>query len=173
MKGLTGSLLLGRSTGYIRTCISRCRCIFCILGFSLHGLNTDGGFLALLLTIMLAWGSNFMPLTDFFIDYVPVYNKFRPVFNSGCSGTTFPFIAIIGLYRFFTDEKLTTEYKQKVLLHYRECCRDHINLILLVKLFLVSTALEGQYLPSYLLDYLVGERYSMFRTDAVKAIYMY
>lgn len=31
------------------------------------------------LTLMLAWGRNFMPLTDFFIDYVPMYNKFRTV----------------------------------------------------------------------------------------------
>lgn len=31
------------------------------------------------LSIMLAWGRNFMPFTDFFIDYVPGYNKFRAV----------------------------------------------------------------------------------------------
>ncbi len=34
---------------------------------------------ATLLSIMLAWGHNFMPLTDFFLDYVPGYNKFRAV----------------------------------------------------------------------------------------------
>ncbi len=32
-----------------------------------------------LLTIMLAWGKNFMPLTDLFFDYFPGYNKFRAV----------------------------------------------------------------------------------------------
>lgn len=32
-----------------------------------------------LLAIMLAWGQNFMPLTDFFLDHVPGYNKFRAV----------------------------------------------------------------------------------------------
>ena len=30
-------------------------------------------------SIVLSWGKNFMPLTDFFIDYVPLYNKFRAV----------------------------------------------------------------------------------------------
>ena len=30
-------------------------------------------------SIRLSWGKNFMPLTDFFIDYVPMYNKFRTV----------------------------------------------------------------------------------------------
>jgi hypothetical protein len=35
--------------------------------------------IATLLSIVLAWGSNFMPLTNFFIDYFPGYNKFRAV----------------------------------------------------------------------------------------------
>jgi len=30
-------------------------------------------------SILLSWGKNFMPLTDFFIDNVPMYNKFRAV----------------------------------------------------------------------------------------------
>ncbi len=32
-----------------------------------------------ILTLMLSWGKNFMGLTDFFIDYMPGYNKFRAV----------------------------------------------------------------------------------------------
>ena len=36
-------------------------------------------FGATILSIMLSWGKNFMGLTDFFIDYVPMYNKFRTV----------------------------------------------------------------------------------------------
>ncbi len=34
---------------------------------------------ATILTLMLSWGKNFMPLTDFFIDHVPMYAKFRTV----------------------------------------------------------------------------------------------
>ncbi|MEB2340846.1 MAG: hypothetical protein OZ932_02425 [Flavobacteriia bacterium] len=36
-------------------------------------------FAALVLTLLLSWGHNFMPLTDFFLDHVPGYNKFRAV----------------------------------------------------------------------------------------------
>lgn len=36
-------------------------------------------FFATLLTVALSWGSNFMGLTNFFMDYVPGYNKFRAV----------------------------------------------------------------------------------------------
>ena len=35
--------------------------------------------LTTILSIMLGWGSNFMPLTEFFFNYIPAYNKFRAV----------------------------------------------------------------------------------------------
>jgi hypothetical protein len=35
--------------------------------------------IATVLSIMLAWGKNFMPLTNLFIDFFPGYNKFRAV----------------------------------------------------------------------------------------------
>lgn len=34
---------------------------------------------ATVLSILLSWGKNFMPLTDFFLHYIPGYNKFRAV----------------------------------------------------------------------------------------------
>ena len=36
-------------------------------------------FAGMVFSILLSWGHNFSPLTDFFIDYVPGYNKFRTV----------------------------------------------------------------------------------------------
>ena len=35
--------------------------------------------IATILSILLSWGKNFMGFTDFFIDYIPGYNKFRAV----------------------------------------------------------------------------------------------
>ncbi|HOP13107.1 MAG TPA: YfhO family protein [Lentimicrobium sp.] len=32
-----------------------------------------------ILSVILSWGKNFMPLTDFFLHYIPGYNKFRAV----------------------------------------------------------------------------------------------
>ena len=176
MKGLTGSLTYwGDQPGTSGPAYQGAIVVFlAILGFFFAWPKYRWWILgASVLTIMLAWGSNFMPLTDFFIDYVPVYNKFRaPSSILVVVELLFPFIAIIGLYRFFTDEKLTAEYKQKVLT-YTTGSVVGITLILILfgKTILgFHTDLEGQYLPSYLLDYLVGERYSMFRTDAIKAI---
>ncbi len=36
-------------------------------------------FAALVLALLLSWGRNLMPLTDFFLDHVPGYSKFRAV----------------------------------------------------------------------------------------------
>ena len=34
---------------------------------------------ATILSVLLSWGRNFMPMTDFFLDYIPMYAKFRTV----------------------------------------------------------------------------------------------
>ena len=51
-------------------------------------------------SIVLSWGKNFMPLTDFFIDYVPMYNKFRAVSSIlVIAEFTIPLLAIFALKR--------------------------------------------------------------------------
>jgi hypothetical protein len=55
-------------------------------------------FLATVLTIALSWGSNFMGLTDFFMDYIPGYNKFRAVsMILVIAELTLPLIAILAV----------------------------------------------------------------------------
>lgn len=55
-------------------------CFLFILGlFFVNGPLKWAMLLATILSIMLAWGKNFMGLTDFFLDFVPGYNKFRAV----------------------------------------------------------------------------------------------
>ena len=50
------------------------------------------------LTLLLGWGKNFMPFTDFFIDNVPMYSKFRTVASIlVVVEFVVPFIALWGL----------------------------------------------------------------------------
>ena len=59
-----------------------------------------------LLSLLLSWGKNFSLLTDFFIDYVPIYDKFRAVSSiQVILELCFPVLAILGLQSFFTTEK--------------------------------------------------------------------
>ncbi len=56
---------------------------------------------ATVLSIMLAWGRNFMPLTNFFIDNVPMYSKFRAVESIlVIAEFTIPLLAMLGLKEF-------------------------------------------------------------------------
>ena len=50
------------------------------------------------LSIMLSWGKNFMGLTDFFLDYVPMYDKFRTVASIlVVAEFTIPLLAMLAL----------------------------------------------------------------------------
>jgi len=127
---------------------------------------------ATVLTIFLAWGSNFMALSDFFIDFVPFYNKFRaPSSILVVVELLFPLIAIIGLYRFFKDNELTQEYKQKILLYVGGGTLGFVLILLIFGKSLLGfhTENEKTYLPPFLLDYLTEERFKLFRIDALKA----
>jgi hypothetical protein len=54
--------------------------------------------LATMLSFLFAWGKNLMPVTDFFIDYLPMYNKFRTVSSAlVVAEFTFPLLAILAL----------------------------------------------------------------------------
>ncbi len=150
-------------------------CFLAVLGFFFAGKKYRYWILgASILTVLLAWGSNFPILTDFFIDYVPMYNKFRaPSSILVVVEFLFPLIAILGLYQFFTSEKLTEEHKKKTLLYVSGTV---LGITLILTLFGKGilgfyTANEKTYLPPYILDYLVDERYKMFQSDAIKAFF--
>lgn len=129
---------------------------------------------ASVLAIMLAWGSNFLVLTDLFIDYVPLYNKFRaPSSILVIPELLLPLIAIVGLYSFFNDEFLTEIYKKKVLMYFSGGILAIFLIFVFIgkSLFGFYTESEKTYLPPYLLDYLIGERFAMFREDVIKAFF--
>ena len=64
-------------------------------------------------SIVLAWGKNFMPLTDFFIDYVPMYNKFRAVSSIlVVAEFTIPLLAIFALKRILEEPGVWKENKR-------------------------------------------------------------
>ena len=60
---------------------------------------------ATILSILLSWGRNFMPFTDFFIDYIPMYSKFRTVASIlVVAEFTIPLLAMMALKR-IVEEK--------------------------------------------------------------------
>lgn len=66
-------------------------------------------------SIVMSWGKNFDLLTNFFIDYVPLYNKFRAVSSiQVLAEMCVPILAILGLKEFFLPN-ISTADKQEAL----------------------------------------------------------
>ena len=57
-----------------------------------------------ILSILLSWGKNFMGFTDFFLDYVPMYAKFRTVASIlVIAEFTIPLLAMLSLKKFLDE----------------------------------------------------------------------
>jgi Bacterial membrane protein YfhO len=66
--------------------------------------------IATILSMMLSWGKNFMPFTDFFLDYVPMYNKFRAVsMILVLTEFAIPILAILALDQFLKKPDLLND----------------------------------------------------------------
>ncbi len=69
-------------------------------------------FASAVLGILLSWGGNFKLLTDFFIDYVPFYNKFRTLSMSlVITGFAVVFMAMLTLREIIENKNILKEKK--------------------------------------------------------------
>jgi hypothetical protein len=70
---------------------------------------------ATVFSILMSWGRNFEGLTRFFIDYVPLYNKFRAVSSiQVIAELCVPILSFLALKAFFSKENTSVE-KQEAL----------------------------------------------------------
>jgi len=72
--------------------------------------------LSIVLALLLSWGKNLSFLTNVFIDYVPLYNKFRAVSSiQVLIELALPILGIIGLNQFLFNKKISNDRKEKSL----------------------------------------------------------
>ena len=130
-----------------------------------------------LLSLLLSYGKNLGFLTDFFIDYVPMYNKFRAVTSiQVILELCIPIVAIFGLVRLFNDfEK--GEDKLKALKMAAAISGGIAILFLLFKgSFDFVGANDGYYRQAYgeygqsFVDALKADRKSMFTYDTMRTL---
>ena len=68
---------------------------------------------ATILSILLSWGRNFMGFTDFFLDYVPMYAKFRTVASIlVIAEFTIPLLAMLALKEIADSQETSTQSKK-------------------------------------------------------------
>ena len=126
-------------------------------------------------SIVMSWGKNFDLLTNFFIDYVPLYNKFRAVSSiQVLAEMCVPILAILGLKEFFLPN-ISTADKQEAL---KKALYVFSGLLVLGLLLAHSfSTFEGlrdsQYsqLPG-LVDAVIADRKSLLLYDSFRSLFL-
>ena len=86
-------------------------CLLFILGlFIVKGPMKWALLAATILSILLSWGRNFMPFTNFFLDYIPMYAKFRTVASIlVIAEFTIPLLAMMALKKIVDEPEILTK----------------------------------------------------------------
>jgi len=127
--------------------------------------------IATILSIMLAWGKNFMPLTNLFIDFFPGYNKFRAVtMILIIAQFCIPLMGFLTL-RDFYNGTLTKKEMMKGLKIAGGITGGILLFILLFPGIAGSflNAYEKDY-PSWLSEALVSDRKALLRSDTLRSL---
>ncbi|MGB0428474.1 MAG: hypothetical protein ACPGEC_06065, partial [Flavobacteriales bacterium] len=128
------------------------------------------------LALMLSWGKNMMWFTDLFIDYMPLYNKFRTVSSFlVVLNLTLPLMAILFIKACLFDEEFRKTQQKKVL-------QAGLAIIAVVGLLAFmpfgfdflsqqeyAQSAQGNPQLNALLDSLVDFRKSVFRSDSLQS----
>jgi len=126
---------------------------------------------ATILSVMLAWGKNFMFLTNLFFDFFPGYSKFRAVtMILVIAEFCMPLLAILAL-----DRILRQDIKKPELIKAFKISLGITGGILL--LFLLFPGLAGSFIspneaqfPDWLKTSLIADRKEMLRLDAFRSL---
>ena len=137
---------------------------------------------ATILSILLSWGKNFMGFTDFFLDYVPMYAKFRTVASIlVIAEFTIPLLAMLALKKLLDEPELMKPRMKYVGISFLLTGGIALLMSLMPTLFFdsfISTsemqALRG--IPAEHLGPLMASltemRQAMFTSDALRSFYI-
>ena len=127
------------------------------------------------LSLLLSYGKNLGFLTDFFIDYVPFYNKFRAVSSiQVILELCIPVLGMIALSRLFNDFEKEEE-KLKALLFSAGITVGLAVIFLLFKsvLFDFEGLRDDQYISAYgqaFMDAVIEDRKSLMTSDTIRTL---
>ena len=123
------------------------------------------------LSVMLAWGKNFMPFSNFFIEYFPGYNKFRAVtMTLVIAEFCIPLLGFLALRDIFNG----TTTKKEIIRGLKIAGAITGGFILLV---IIIPGIAGSFLgqseneyPEWLKNALITDRKGLMRSDALRSL---
>lgn len=127
--------------------------------------------IATILSVMLAWGKNFMPFTNLFIDYFPGYNKFRAVtMTLVIAQFCMPLLGFMALRDYYNGRL----EKKKMLKGIKIALAITGGLLIII---LILPGVAGSFLnpyeseyPGWLTSALVTDRKNLLRADTLRSI---
>lgn len=143
-----------------------------LLGLFIDNRKIKYAFLAgALLSLVLSWGKNFPALTDFFIHYVPMYDKFRAVSSiQVVLELCVPVLAIMGIQSFF---KLEKENRIKALYKPAGLFFGTMLLLFVFKgAFSFTGSSDAMFMQNYgpeFVDALKADRMVFFKSDIIRS----
>ena len=140
--------------------------------FEVKGRLRNALFGGIILSLLLSWGKNLPFLTNFFIEYFPLYNKFRAVSSiQVILEFCFPVLACLGLYRIFQNPESIQGNK---ILKWGGSFIMILLIILFSKGFFdFSGPIDGYLREAYgtvLMEQIVVARKSIFNYDLIRAV---
>ena len=137
---------------------------------------------ATILSILLSWGKNFMGFTDFFLDYVPMYAKFRTVASIlVIAEFTIPLLAMLALKKLFDEPELMKPRMKYIGISFLLTGGIALLFSLMPSLFFDSFVSSGemraiQTLPAEYIQPLVANltemREAVFTADSLRSFYI-
>jgi hypothetical protein len=126
-----------------------------------------------MIALVLSWGKNLPTVTDFFIDYIPLYDKFRAVSSiQVLLELCFPVLAVMGLQSFF---QLDQVQQKKALL---QSTLFGVGVMLILFLFKgtfnFSAASDDYFIKNYgpaFVDALKSDRKTMYSADLLRSAF--
>ncbi|MFV0345422.1 MAG: YfhO family protein [Bacteroidales bacterium] len=127
---------------------------------------------SMVIVLMLGWGRHMFFLSSFFLDYVPLYSKFRaPSMILSITQITVPLLGILALKKVFDGELSREEFKRAVFWSFG--LTGGACLILWMAPSLAGSfysPMEAQ-LPNNLLMAMIEDRQDMLQSDAIRSFF--
>tara|TARA_Y200000002_G_C22687765_1_gene666685 strand:+ start:4578 stop:6959 length:2382 start_codon:yes stop_codon:yes gene_type:complete len=124
---------------------------------------------SIILSLLLSFGKNFSFLTDLFINYFPVYDKFRAVSSiQVILELCIPVMAILGLSSLFSD-KIMTKSKIRALNFTGMIFLLILIVLYLIKGFLPFSGISDQFIDETIVEALIEDRKEIYVSQLLKS----
>ena len=124
---------------------------------------------SIILSLLLSFGKNFSFLTDLFISYFPIYDKFRAVSSiQVILELCIPVMAILGLSSLFSD-KIMTKSKIRALNFTGMVFLLILIVLYLIKGFLPFSGISDQFIDETIVEALIEDRKKIYVSQLLKS----